>query len=423
MEAPAQPLFANAPGALGRNGTGLVPERLEQEVRAIYSRSPLYTERFPLHSERLRWACFNEIPVLTKKEIVERGHCAFFEDCGAVDAAVQRNEFEYESTSGTTSGPMTVIMENGWWDEQTRRAYAASKILAPFAGTPHRKAVLAPVGCSSNLCPYSDFEFPQRYFNGTAYLNLSSDPFAFSEAEWDRIVVETQAVKPDILEGEPVYLSLLARAMMKRKVKIPSLKAVILTYGKPSLQHSKRIMEAFPAPQVDLYGSTEAGYIFVGEAFKDDSQVIDGNVFVELKPFRAGLGDVFQIVVTTRERKAMPLLRYLTGDVVQRFQTGFRLLGRERDMFFRPDGSLLTTADVDHAFPDDFKCWHYSLSQVSENRWTLDYVADHTAAPGVADAVAAAIGKGVRVAAVRRKILPPAASGKFALLKPVAPQG
>lgn len=422
METAAEPMFANAPDALGRNGSTLVPERLEEEVRAIYSRSPLYGRRFPLHAERLHWTCFSEIPVLTKHEIIERGHCAFFDDCNAVDAAVQRNEFEYESTSGTTAGPMTVIMENGWWDEQTRRAYAASPILAPFAGVPHRKAVLAPVGCSSNLCPYSDFEFPQRFFNGTAYLNLSSDPFAFSEAEWDRILVEIQAVKPDILEGEPVYLSLLARAAQKRKVAVPSLKAVILTYGKASLEHSRRIMEVFPAPQVDLYGSTEAGYIFVGEAFKDDSRVIDGNVFVELRPFRKDLSDVFQIVVTTRGRKAMPLLRYLTGDIVQRFPTGFRLLGRERDIHFRPDGSVLSTVDVDRAFPGDFRCWHYSLSQVSENRWTLDYVADHTARPEVAEAVAAVIGPGVRVNAFRRRLIAPAASGKFALLKPLAQQ-
>jgi len=421
MEAVLKPLFANSPDSLGRNGSNLVPERLEDEVRAIYARSPLYSSRFPLHSDRLQWSCFSEIPVLTKAEIIERGHCAFFDDCKEVDAAVERNEFEYESTSGTTSGPMTVIMENGWWDEQMRRAYAASQILAPFAGTPHRKAVLAPVGCSSNLCPYSDFEFPQRYFNGTAYLNLSSDPFAFRDAEWDRIAIEIQAVKPDILEGEPVYLSLLAHAILKRKVRIPSLKAVILTYGKASLQHSKRIMEAFPAPQVDLYGSTEAGYIFVGEAFKDNSQVIDGNVFVELVPFRPGLADVFQIVVTTRGRQAMPLLRYLTGDVVQRFPTGFRLLGRERDLYFRPDGSLMSTLDVDHALPEDFKCWHYSLTQVSANRWTLDYVADHTAEPGVTDAIAGLIGPGTRVSAFRRKIIPPAASGKFSLLKPLAP--
>lgn len=420
MKTVAQPLFANSPGSLGCNGANLVPERLEEEVRAIYAHSPLYGARFQLHPERLQWSCFTEIPVLTKAQIIELGHCAFFDDCKEVDAAVQRNEFEYESTSGTTAGPMTVIMENGWWDEQTRRAYAASPVLAPFAGTPHRKVVLAPVGCSSNLCPYSDFEFPQRYFNGTAYLNLSSDPFAFSETEWDRIAIEIQAVKPDILEGEPVYLSLLAHAILKRKVTVPSLKAVILTYGKASLQHSRRIMEAFPAPQVDLYGSTEAGYIFVGGAFKDDSRVIDGNVFVELVPFRKGLGDVFQIVVTTRGRRAMPLLRYLTGDIVQRLPTGFRLLGRERDLYFRPGGSMVSTVDIDRAFPGDFACWHYSLTQVSASRWTLDYVASHTAPPEVADAVAAVLGPDVRVQAFRRRLIPPAASGKFSLLKPLA---
>ena len=86
------------------------------------------------------------------------------------------------------------------------------------------------------------------------YLNLSSDPFAFPETEWDRIVVELQATQPEVLEGEPVYLSLLARAVARRHVQVPSVKAVILTYGKASLVHSRRIAEVFPAPQVDLYG-------------------------------------------------------------------------------------------------------------------------------------------------------------------------
>ena len=103
-------------------------------------------------------------------------------------------------------------MEDGWWAEQTRRTYLAHPRLAPYAGRPVRKAVLAPVACSSNLCPYEDQPFPHRYFEGTVYLNLTSDPFVFPEAEWDRIVLELQAVKPEIIEGEPVYLSLLARA-------------------------------------------------------------------------------------------------------------------------------------------------------------------------------------------------------------------
>ena len=48
---------------------------------------------------------------------------------------------------------MTVIMEDGWWAGQTRRAFLAHPQLASFAGRPVRKAVLAPVACSSNLCP------------------------------------------------------------------------------------------------------------------------------------------------------------------------------------------------------------------------------------------------------------------------------
>ena len=418
MEAVSLPHFANPPAVLGPSENGFVPAALEGEIRAIYGRSPLYRNRHPLHGDRLHWGGYREIPLLTKREIVERGHCAFFDDCQEVDAKVQRHEWEYESTSGTTQGPMTVIMERSWWPAQTARAYAAHPVLAPFAGRAARRAILAPVGCSSNLCPYEDFEFPQRFIENTVYLNLTSDPFAFLESEWDRIVVELQATQPEVLEGEPIYLSLLARAVLKRQVRVPSLKAVILTYGKASRQHGRRLAEAFAAPQVDLYGSTEAGYIFVGGAFGDDSRPIDANVFIELVPFR-DLPEVFQIVVTTRGREAMPLLRYLTGDIVQRFPTGFRILGRERDLHFRRDGSLVSPADLDRALPEDFACWHYCLSQAGDTAWKFDYVADRSAGPELAGALAGVLGDGARVSAFRKRLIPPAASGKFALLKPL----
>ncbi len=416
------PLFANLPETLGPAPRGgEVPALLEQEIRKIYARSPLYSRRFPLHPNPLQWSCYREIPALSKKEIVGEGHQAFFADYAEVDRGLQTRKFEYESTGGTTQSPMTVIMEEGWWDRQTENAYRASPILRQFAGRPYRKCVLAPVGCSSNLCPYEDHPFPHRYFNGTVYLNLSSDPFAFPEAEWDRIVVELQATKPEVIEGEPVYLSLLARAVQKRGVKVPSIKAVILTYGKASTQHGRRIMEAFPAPQVDLYGSTEAGYLFVGEAFKDNAQAVDANAFIELVPWRAELPGVFQIHVTTRDREAMPLLRYHTGDIVQKFPTGFRLLGREGNLYFRPDGSLVSPTDIDAALPADFKCWHYSLVQTAADRWDFHYVADDIAPHGdLETSIAAVLGDGVRVNAFRRRVLAPAASGKFALLKPLA---
>jgi len=413
-------LFANSPSALGHPGRGSLPVTLEKEIRRIYERSPIYTKRFPLHSEPLEWACYREIPALSKREIVENGHQSFFPDYREIERGLADRRFEYENTSGTTSNPMTVIMEDGWWAAQTRRAYLASPILAEFADRPHRKCVLAPVGCSSNLCPYEDHPFPHRYFDGTVYLNLSSDPFAFSEAEWDRIVVELQATQPEILEGEPVYLSLLARAALKRGVKVPSIRAVILTYGKASTQHGRRIDEAFPAPQVDLYGSTEAGYLFVGEAFRDNSRAIDDNAFIELMPWRPGAEGIYQIFVTTRGREAMPLLRYHTGDIVQSTPGGFRILGREGSLYFRPDGSMVSPADVDQALPADFACWHYCLTQTGDTRWDFHYVADATADHrAVESALSQLLGAGVRVNAFRRKSIPPAASGKFSLLKPL----
>jgi phenylacetate-CoA ligase len=422
MESAAAPVsFANSPATVGRvEGKGL-PPALEQEIRAIYRRSPLYPQRFPLHEEALQWSCYREIPVLTKQEIVQRGHTAFFHDYAEIERGFQRKEYEYEHTSGTTSGPMTVVMEEGWWNAQTRRAYLAHPRLARYVDRPYRKCVLAPVGCSSNLCPYEDHPFPHRYFDGTVYLNLSSDPFAFPEAEWDRIALELQAVKPAVIEGEPVYLSLLARALKKRQVSVPSVETVILTYGKASRQHSRRIAEAFPgAVQVDLYGSTEAGYLFVGDAFQDNLRVVEDNAFIELTPWR-GATDAFQINVTTRDRQAMPLLRYNTGDIVRQTPAGYRILGRERDLHTRADGAVVSAFEIDAALPDDFNCWHWSLVQVSDQRWEFQYVADELAANDVADRLAVVLGPGSRVALFRRKFIQPAASGKFALLKPLVP--
>lgn len=415
------PAFANSPALIEAGPGSHLPEALEREIRAIYRRSPLYAARFPLHAEPLHWSCYREIPVLTKQEIVQRGHTAFFHDYTEIERGFTQKKFEYEHTSGTTSGPMTVVMEDGWWNAQTRRAYLAHPRLARYVDRPYRKCVLAPVGCSSNLCPYEDHPFPHRYFDGTVYLNLSSDPFAFPDGEWDRITRELQAVKPQVIEGEPVYLSLLARALARRHVSVPSVETVILTYGKASRQHGDRIAAAFPgAAQVDLYGSTEAGYLFVGDAFADNLRVVEDNAFIELMPWREELPEVFQIQVTTRDREAMPLLRYHTGDIVRRMPEGFRILGREKDLYFRPDGEVVSTFEVDAVLPAGFACWHWSLVQVSEQRWEFQYVADDVADEALAERLAGALGAGTRVALFRRKFIQPAASGKFALLKPLA---
>ena len=98
---PAAPVFANSPELLTSEDPARLPESLEREIRRIYERSPLYGKRFPLHREPLHWACYREIPALSKKEIVSVGHEAFFEDYKVIQKGLDEKRYEYESTSGT----------------------------------------------------------------------------------------------------------------------------------------------------------------------------------------------------------------------------------------------------------------------------------------------------------------------------------
>src|SRR5882724_5924827 len=107
------PTFANPAATLGSTSGETLPVALEGEIRKIYARSPLYRQRFPLHPEPLQWSCYREIPALSKKEIVERGHQAFFADYAEIERGFATKRYEYESTGGTTQLPMTVVMENG----------------------------------------------------------------------------------------------------------------------------------------------------------------------------------------------------------------------------------------------------------------------------------------------------------------------
>lgn len=82
--------------------------------------------------------------------------------------------------------------------------------------------------------------------------------------------------------------------------------------------------------------------------------------------WRAGLQDVFQTNITTRDRDGTPLLRSSTGEIVRRTPTGYRILGRDGDLFFNPEGRAIPAFELVEARPAIFACWHWSLVQVAD---------------------------------------------------------
>ena len=216
----------------------------------LRAQPPLRAAVYRFMPNRCSESCYREIPALSKREILEQGlPASFLPTIGRWNAACRKNVTNTSLHLGDDFGADDGHHGTGLVDGPDRARLPGIAHPAPIRGPAAPQMCARAVGCSSNLCPYEDHPFPNRFFDGTVYLNLSSDPFAFPESEWDRIVVELQATQPDLLEGEPVYLALLARAARKRGVSVPSIKAVILTYGKASRQHSRRIAEVFPAPR------------------------------------------------------------------------------------------------------------------------------------------------------------------------------
>ena len=70
------PVFANHPAVFGPLAVDRMPEPLEQDIRSIYERSPLYGRRFPLHNNPLQWSSYRGIPALAKKESVSNTNLA-----------------------------------------------------------------------------------------------------------------------------------------------------------------------------------------------------------------------------------------------------------------------------------------------------------------------------------------------------------
>ncbi|MBK9375113.1 MAG: hypothetical protein IPN03_15675 [Holophagales bacterium] len=264
--------------------------------------------------------------------------------------------------------------------------------LSPVPERMGRRAILAGGLLQQTSARTRILEFPQRFIENTVYTNLHSDRSCSSRQVGPHRARGCGRRRPEVIEGEPIYLSLLARAVLKRRVRVPSVKVVILTYGKASREHGRRIAEAFrrPAESRPLTGSTpqasypnSGGRRLRGQLAADRRQCVHRARVVSRPP-----RGVQKVGRRPRGRRAGDAAAaYLTGDVVQRFRAAshnsLRGAGRHEAprLHFRRDGSLVSPADIDRALPDDFACWHYCLIQTGETAWKFDYVAEHSAGP------------------------------------------
>jgi phenylacetate-CoA ligase len=284
-----------------------------------------------------------------------------------VRAELASGALELVETSGSTGERLRILWDEGWWMRQEARAMRTNGLVAAAmdgAQGAYREAILTTPACGLGTCHIGDLPYEERVDGLHLFLSQRPDPLFWTDAEQTRILDELGAHGTVGLESDPLYLALLARFAKKRGRSLDVKGFVQLTYAMTTHAHLRAIAGAFAGPVLQLYGASEVGVMFMEG---DDGRLhhCPFTTHVELFPARVptpGAEDLALVVVTTLDRVAMPLVRFVVGDLVRvdwsgarRWTTVAPLLGVEGridDAFLRPDGALVTAAAMDRALAD-----------------------------------------------------------------------
>lgn len=192
----------------------------------------------------------------------------------------------------------------------------------------------------------------------TSYLNQKLDP-----ARWERTDIE--CMLDDIEAARQTHPSgfyhldcssyHLAHFVLKVSAygleeRFPKPASIIHAYEYTPANIRQFLLEQFSCPLIDLFGSTELGYLYYSDRHGRYSPYLD-KMRLELVPF-ATSNTIYSLIVSSVRNPYMPLIRYRSGDCVQTADGSadpekiVRFCGREKEML-RASPGIVSQADFD----------------------------------------------------------------------------
>ena len=319
-------------------------------------------------------------------------------------AELASGEIELVETSGSTSDRLRILWDKGWWLRQEERAMRVNDVVARAIDGAHgayKEAILTTPVCGLGSCHTGDLPFYERVDGRHLFLNMRPDPTFWNPEAMTLMLDELGKHGTVGLESDPMYLATLARhaSSLGRMIDVKGF--VQLTYAFTTRGMMRTIRRAYAGPLLQLYGASEVGVLFMeGEDGRLHHAPFTTHVeLLRCKVPTPGAKDVALVVVTTMDRLAQPLVRFVLGDLVQVDWEGPRLFttvpplasveGREQDAVVRPDGALVTAGAVDRAIGEIADVAFFQLNQHTPERVEVDVVAEPERADGLAEAVRA----------------------------------
>jgi phenylacetate-CoA ligase len=373
-------------------------------------------------------------PLLFKKDVAATLPKQWVPAGRDVRAELQSGALELVETSGSTGERLRVLWDEGWWMRQEARAMRTHPLVAAAmdgARGPYREAILTTPTCGIDTCHVGDLPYEERLDGNHLFLNTRADPFFWTAEEQDRILDELARHRTVGLESDPLYLALLARHARAAGRRLGVEGFAQLTYAYCTRSCRRAIERVFDRPVLQLYGASEVGVLFM----EGDDGLLHHCPFtthVELLPARVPTPNATGValaVVTTLDRVAMPLVRFVVGDLVQVALEGPRrwtsvpplasVEGRLDDAIVRPDGALVTAGALDRALAAVEGIFLWQANQRAPDRVELDLVPSEGAGAVVEEALArvAPLLDGLACTARSVPAIPIEPSGKFRVSK------
>jgi phenylacetate-coenzyme A ligase PaaK-like adenylate-forming protein len=387
--------------------------RLQKYLQFAYDNTTYYREVFDEHGCRPNgiqdFEDFQRLPYLTRELLREK-----FESLRSTEriAGIQKM-----STGGSTGSPVTVLVDverNSFIDAARLRAH---------------RWFHADMGCREIVLWGSPIEITRqdrvrilrdRLLNSRllSAFNLGDDKLA----EYADVLSDYRPVK---MYGYASALYLLARYFQKTNRQPPKSLKVIFATAEPLFNFQRQaIGQAFKADVVVEYGARDAGLMGT-ECPKGGLHIPAEGMLVEVdRPAHDGLGE---IVVTNLFAKAMPLIRYRTGDIGEiakdscscgrGLPTLKRVEGRQTDFIITSDKRVVHALAVIYILRDCTQIAKFQVVQEVADYLRVSIVPNGTLNPTLRNKIILdlrkVLGPAMQIDLICVNDIPVAPSGKF----------
>ncbi|MCI0146465.1 hypothetical protein KNO81_11260 [Paraburkholderia sediminicola] len=225
----------------------------------------------------------------------------------------------------------------------------------------------------------------RRLDQRTSYLNQKLDPALWERADIECMLDDIEAARQPHPHGfyhldcSSYHLAHFVLKVSEYGLgeRFPQPASIIHAYEYTPANVRRFLLEQFSCPVIDLFGSTELGYLYYSDRHGRYSPYLD-KMQLELVPFAAS-DSVYSLIVSSVRNPYMPLIRYRSGDCVQTADGSVdpekivRFCGREKEMLNTSHG-IVSQADFDDlvcaASPNIFV---YQLHTVEQSKACLHY--------------------------------------------------